>query len=132
MNDVSTLRLYLMRLLYLLNFLMLGMQVWPALLNHPSAWEPVRGVAFAFWAALSLLSGLGVRYPLKMVPALLMQFVYKSIWLLAVALPHWPEFASLELTKIMWGGVIVDVIVIPWMYVFANFVRARGDRWKRV
>jgi hypothetical protein len=81
-EDVSIVRLYLMRLLYLLNFVMIGLDVWPAIINHQGAWDPVRGVAYSFWGALSLLSGLGLRYPLKMVPLLLMQLVYKAILLI--------------------------------------------------
>jgi len=37
-EEVSTLRLYLLRLLYLLNFALLGLDVWPALINHPGEW----------------------------------------------------------------------------------------------
>ncbi len=55
-EQTSMFRLYLMRLLYLLNFVLLGLQVWPALINHVGAWDPVKGVAFSFWAALSALS----------------------------------------------------------------------------
>jgi len=130
MSEVSTLRLYVMRLLYLLNFVMLGLSVWPAIIKHSGAWDPVKGVAFSFWAALSLLSALGLRYPLKMTPMLLMQFVYKTIWVLAIALPLWPTFRSLEITRVMAGGMVVDLIVIPWGYVFATFVKAPGDRWR--
>ena len=84
-EEVSIFRLYLMRLAYLLNFVMLGLQVWPAIINHKIPWDPFHGVAFSFWAALSLLAGLGIRYPLRMLPVLFMQLTYKSIWLMAVA-----------------------------------------------
>ena len=131
-EQTSMFRLYLMRLLYLLNFVLLGLQVWPALINHVGAWDPVKGVAFSFWAALSALSVLGLRYPLKMVPLLLLQMLYKSIWVLAVALPLWSTFRSIELTKIMAMGAAVDLIVIPWPYVIANYVKKPGDRWRRV
>ena len=40
-----------------------------------------------------------------MVPVLLMQFVYKVIWLLAVALPMWETVRSLGLTRAMAIGV---------------------------
>ena len=70
-EETSTFRLYLMRLLYLLNFVLLGSSVWPAIFNHAGEWDPVKGVAFSFWAALSALSVLGLRYPLKMLPLLL-------------------------------------------------------------
>jgi len=123
-------RLYLMRLLYMLNFGMLGLSVWPEIINHAGAWDPVKGVAFSFWAALSVLSGLGLRYPLKMLPLLLLQLLYKSIWVIAVALPLWSAFRSVELTRIMAMGAVVDLIVIPWPYVIANYVKKPGDRWR--
>ena len=129
-DETSIYRLYLMRLLYLLNFVLLGLQAWPVLINHTGAWDPVRGVAWSVWAALSALAGLGVRYPLKMLPLLLMQMLYKSIWVIAVALPLWSTFRSMELTKVMAYGAVVDLIVIPWPYVLANYVRKPGDRWK--
>ena len=129
-GGVSTLRLYLMRAVFLLNFVVLGSDVWPALLNHPEPWDPVKSAAFGFWAALSLLSMLGLRYPVKMLPLLLFQFIYKAIWLLAVALPHWSAFQAVALTKIMVFGLIIDLLVIPWPFVFRNYVKERGDRWR--
>ena len=91
-EETSMFRLYLMRLLYLLNFVMLGLSVWPEIINHAGAWDSVKGVAFSFWAALSVLSGLGLRYPVKMLPLLLLQLLYKAIWVIAVALPVWSAF----------------------------------------
>ena len=133
-EEVSTFRLYLMRLLYLGNFVFLGLNVWPELikhfLNNTTAWDPVRGVAFSFWAALSVLSGLGIRYPLKMLPLLLLQLLYKSIWLIAVYLPLRSAGQSTDLIRVMAIGVVVDLIVIPWPYVLAKYVKQRGDRWR--
>ena len=130
-TETSMVRLYLMRVLYLLNFVLLGIDVWPELIHHVGPWDPVKGVAFSFWGALSALSALGLRYPLKMVPLLLMQFVYKGIWLLAVALPMWSVVRSTGLTKAMAVGVVLDLIVIPWGYVLVSYVRQPGDRWRR-
>ena len=129
-EETSTFRLYLMRLLYLLNLVLLGSSVWPAIFNHVGAWDPVKGVAFSFWAALSALSVLGLRYPLKMLPLLLLQMLYKSIWLIVVALPMWSAVHSTELAKAMIMGIPVDLIAIPWPYVLANYVKKRGDRWR--
>jgi hypothetical protein len=129
-HEPHILRLYVMRLLYLLNFLFLAPDVWPPLIHHNGPWDPVKGVAFSFWAALSTLCLLGIRHPLKMVPVLLMQFVYKLIWLLAVALPMWPTMRGAELTRVMLGGVIADVIVIPWVYVWITYFLQPGDRWR--
>jgi hypothetical protein len=135
-GDVSTLRLYLLRLLYLGNFVGLALNVWPELVSPAKPIAPLPGVAFAFWAALSTLSALGLRYPLKMLPVLFMQLFYKSVWLLAVALPLWSSgqwsSSAAELFKVMVMGVIGDLLVIPWPYVFANYVRKPGDPWKFV
>jgi len=130
-KPVATWRLYVMRLVFLLNFVLLGSDVWPEILRHQGVWDPVKGVAFSFWAALSLLSGLGLRYPLKMVPLLLLQLVYKTIWLLAVALPMWPALRSTDITRAMVIGVVVDVLGIPWSYILASYVKERGDRWRQ-
>ena len=57
-------------------------------------------------------------------------FLYKFIWVLAVALPMWSTFRSIELTKVMGLGALVDIAIIPWPYVLANYVKRGGDRWK--
>lgn len=129
-EDVSTFRLYLMRLLYLLNFVGLGLSVWPAILKHQGLGDPLQAVAVCFWAALSALMGLGLRYPLKMLPLSLLQILYKAIWLTAVALPLRSAGQSSNLTKPFVIGVILDLIVIPWPYVLANYVKKRGERWR--
>ncbi len=128
--EVSTFRLYLLRTLYLLNFAGLGLVVWPELINHGKLWDPLAGVAFSFWATLALLCGLGLRYPLQMLPMLLTQLVYKSIWLSAVMLPRWSAGRSTPMTKDFIIGAIADLIAIPWPYVLANYVKNRGDRWR--
>jgi hypothetical protein len=134
-KEVSLFRLYLMRCLYLLNFAMLGMSVWPGLINHHGKpWDPMHGIAVSFWAALSALSILGIRYPLKMVPLLILQLCYKSVWVLAVGFPlrSAGQFDSVaaELFSVCAKGLIVDIIVIPWPYVLSHYVKAPGDRWR--
>jgi hypothetical protein len=128
--EVSIFRLYLLRTLYLLNFAGLGLAVWPELINHGKLWDPMAGVAFSFWATLALLCGLGLRYPLQMLPVLLMQLVYKSVWLVAVMLPRWSAGRSTPMTRDFVMGLIADLIVIPWPYVFSKYVKNRGDRWR--
>jgi hypothetical protein len=121
-----------MRFLYLLNFVLVGFGAWAEFISHQGEWDPLRGVAFSFWAALSVLSGLGLRYPLKMLPLLFMQLFYKSVWLIAVAPPLWSAGRSIGFTEGMLIGVVLDLIVIPWPYVLATYVKKRGDRWGRV
>jgi hypothetical protein len=119
-----------MRALYLLSFLWLGAEVWPRLLWPDEPWNPLPGVAFSFWAALSALCGLGLRYPLQMLPLLLLQLVYKSIWLIAVGLPLGSAGRPSNLTEGFLVAVALDLIAIPWPYVLAHYVRKRGERWR--
>ena len=128
--EISIVRLYLLRALYLMNFVFLGSGVFSTLAGHEGAWDPVKGAAFCLWGTLALLSGVGLRYPLAMLPVLLFQLIYKGLWLALIALPHWPAFESLRITDVMLIGFAVDLIVIPWPYVFASFVRKAGDRWR--
>jgi hypothetical protein len=134
MPELSAVRMYALRLAYLLNFAGLGLMVWPALLNPDKPLGLLEGVAFSFWAAFSVLMGLGLRYPLQMLPLLFLQLFYKVVWLLAVALPLrsaglWDSRAT-GLTRNFVIPVVVDLLVIPWAYVLANYVKKAGDSWK--
>src|SRR6185369_6640195 len=48
-----------------------------------------RGVQKALISGLWVTSLFALRYPLKMVPILLFELVWKLIWLLAFGLPEW-------------------------------------------
>ncbi len=132
-EEVSTLRLYLMRGLYLLIAVGLGSMIWPGIIHHAKPWGHMQGVANAFMAALSVLALVGVRYPLQMLPLLLFELLWKVIWLLAVALPLWSANqldpnTSQSITDCL-VGIVICPLVIPWGYVLTNYVRKRGDRW---
>ncbi|MEA3066035.1 MAG: hypothetical protein QOJ27_2492 [Sphingomonadales bacterium] len=134
MAEVSLLRLYVMRAFYLLILLGVGSMALPSLIAADVPLRPLEGVAFSFWGALALLAGVGLRYPLRMVPLLVVQLVYKALWLLAVALPLWRAGAPFDdetarFTRAMAIGVGLDLIVVPWRYVFAYYARTPGDRW---
>ena len=89
MQEVSTFRLYLLRATYLLLIVGLGFQIWPGILNPPRDLEHMRGPVRSLLAAVSLLAILGLRYPLKMLPLLFFELVWKSIWVVAIGLPLW-------------------------------------------
>ena len=46
------------------------------------------GVTAAIWTTFGLLAILGLRDPIKYMPILLFQFIYKLIWIFAVFLPN--------------------------------------------
>lgn len=129
-KEVSLFRLYLLRALYLGNFIMLGLSVWPGILTHHGWANPLEGVGIAAWGALSLLCVIGIRYPLKMLPLLFVQFTYKIIWVLAVALPRISTGAPTWYLKPMLIGAILEPLLMPWGYIFATYIKEPGDRWR--
>ncbi|MBV9748977.1 MAG: hypothetical protein JO157_09190 [Acetobacteraceae bacterium] len=135
MTDVPLYRLYLLRAMYLIIAAGMGVQIWPLLFHH-RPWEVMHGVGVSFLAALTLICLAGVRYPLAMLPLLVFEFLWKAIWMLAIALPavlHHHFDADVRETAFACGlGVVLVPLVLPWPYLFARFVRAPGDRWGRV
>ena len=135
MSDVSTFRLYILRAIYLLIMVGMGLQIWPLILHHPSDLEHYRGVTRSLIGAVTLLCALGIRYPLKMLPLLLYELVWKATWVVSFGLPAWsadqmtPDMQ--ETMKACLMGVVVFPLVIPWRYVWANYVQAPGDRWRK-
>ncbi len=134
---VSLLYLYLLRFGYALLAFLMGSAVWPALLHHetwPLTLGPFQSVGNSMLAGLALLSVLGLRYPLKMLPLLMFETVWKAIWLIVVALPLWlnhdPIPDAVAQTAQACLMAVIFPILIPWRYVFATFVLRPGDRWR--
>jgi hypothetical protein len=132
MNDVSLFRLYLLRAMYLLIVVGLGILIWPGVIHHVKPWGLMQGVVNCMLAAFSALCLLGLRYPLQMLPLLMWELLWKSIWLLVVALPAW---SSGQMDAATWGTAtdcLVAVIipfVIPWRYVWTHYAARHADRW---
>ena len=132
MNDVSLLRLYLLRAMYLLITVGLGIVVIPDVIHHARPWTRMEGASQCMLAAFWALSALGLRYPLQMLPILLWELSWKSLWLLIVALPAWLSGSMDQGTAAMASEILVVVLipfVIPWNYVFAHYVQKAGNRW---
>lgn len=132
--EVSVFRLYVMRVLYLLIGLAQGSQTWAAIIHRVRPWDYWHGVGMSFLGALTLLALLGLRYPVKMIPLLIFEFVWKLIWTLAVWLPLWLGHRVDADTADSFGpiflGVVLVPIVLPWGYVCKTYVAAPGDRWR--
>ena len=128
-REISLARLYILRGMYLLNCLLVGSGVGYEFLHRQHPWDPVTGAAFSLWAALAGLSALGIRYPLAMLPVVFMQLFYKSFWIVAVYLPLRAAGRSSDLTQSFLIAILLDILVIPWSYVRAQYIRQPADRW---
>jgi hypothetical protein len=130
-GEVSLVRLYVLRATYLLLVVGVGAMILPPLISH----EPMaRGVIPSLLGALWLLAFVGLKYPLQMLPLLMFEFAWKTIWFFDFGLPQWsagrmPPTFSEDFTAIT-AGVILMPIVIPWGYVWRHYVKAPGDRWR--
>lgn len=132
--ELSLFRLYLIRAAFLLIGLAQGSRTWPAIVHHVGPWEFWHGVGTSFFGALTALSLLGVRYPIRMLPLLIFELAWKLVWTLAIWLPLWlahrvdadtaDNFLSISL------GVVIVPLILPWGYVWKNYVTAASDRWK--
>jgi hypothetical protein len=132
-GEVPVFRLYALRAGYLLLVVGLGSQIWPAMIHHAKPWDLMQGVANSMLAAMSALAVLGLRYPLRMLPLLFFELLWKTIWLIAIALPLWSAGqmdADTVATVQACLVAIVFPIVIPWRYVLENYLRKPGDRWR--
>lgn len=132
MTEVSPIRLWVMRAMYLFMALGIGATVWPSILSHGPELPRMAGVALALLGTIGLLALIGLRYPLQMIPLLLVELVWKAIWLAAFALPRWLENSLDEgmrssIFETSLGAVLI--LVIPWRYVWTNYVVKPGDPW---
>ena len=132
MNELSLTRLYALRAAYLLIAVGLGLTIWPELPHH-GQWARMQGVVMCVLTAVSLLAILGLRYPVQMLPLLMFELAWKSIWLLIVAVPLW---IAQQMDAATWATAsaclmgLIFPFVIPWRYVFANYALKGGDRWR--
>jgi hypothetical protein len=129
-RELSTARRYLLKVFYLFNAIVIGAGAWPELINSREPWDLIRSIAFSIYAAYSLLMLVGVAVPMRMLPLLLLQLLYKAIWIAAVGLPMWAAGHLDQVSgviKFFAAIVILDLAIIPWRYVFQALAR-KGRR----
>jgi hypothetical protein len=124
-EGVMRINIYLLRLLYALMFFMLGQTTWTEILTHQGQWEPNKAVAWTVWTAFATLAGLGLLRPVKMLPIILLEILYKVMWLAIVAYPLWSrgELAGspAESTTYAFLGVLLAIIAVPWGYIAKSY-----------
>jgi hypothetical protein len=127
-------RLNLMRVGYAVIGIGLVLVKWPLLVSHPDPWPLFEGVETCILVAMSLLALLGLRYPVRLLPILLFECGWKLLWLSVVAAPQLAAGTLDAATREVAGTCLVVVIVfavVPWRYVWRQYVAAKGDPWRR-
>jgi hypothetical protein len=113
MHEVSLLRLYTLRLCYLILVVGLGLVIWPTVIHHSPEQAVAHGIQLSLFAGLGLTAVLGLRYPVQMIPLLLFELTWKAIYLLAFALPLWLAHQVTPAAASDIQAVLVVVIFIP-------------------
>jgi hypothetical protein len=106
----------------------LGMILLPDQLQSAFRFPPqdpvMLGACGSVFLALGLVSLLGLRSPLKFVPILLVELLYKPIWLVACALPLFLRgefpFYVVFISFVFITFIIGDLIAIPFPYLLSK------------
>jgi len=127
-TELSRPRLHALRFFYLVLAVGLAIFDWPQVIRHAEG--PLTGAAAAnsLLAAIGLLSLLGLRHPLRMLPLLVFEVVWKAIYLAFYALPLWRTGQLDETSLANVHSVLVIVLfipLIPWRYVIKTYVLGR-------
>jgi len=82
------------------------------------------GLGASVFLALGLVAILGIRAPLKYCPILLVELVYKLLWLCGVVIPvalrgEFPNWCIVQVA-IFCTFVVGDLIAIPFRYMFSR------------
>jgi hypothetical protein len=130
-QEVSLVRMYVIRAACLASVIALGSSNLPDLIwPDPMA----RGMISAILGGLWVMVAIGIRYPLKMVPIFLFEFVWKVIWLFRFGLPQWMAgTGSPRLSEDLIGIGLFPIfvgLIIPWGYVWRHYVVEPSERWR--
>ncbi len=93
-----------------------------ALFSQPAQDLYLYGIAAAVWTAFGLLAILGLRDPIKYMPILLFQFIYKLIWLFAVFIPNvvvdGVRFDTITVLLVFLLFIVGDFLTLPFKDLF--------------
>ncbi|MDO3387189.1 hypothetical protein QWI17_15205 [Gilvimarinus sp. SDUM040013] len=126
MKNLTQSRLWVLRAMYVFIVVGLSLTIWPELRESVGSSADAHTVVSTFLIAIMLLSLLGVAYPLKLIPILLFEIVWKGAWLLLFALP---KLISGDLDEYSYSvavaclmGIILIPAAIPWKFVWNQYV----------
>lgn len=133
-EGVRPINVYLLRILFLLVFLFVSYDSWRAILTHQGPWDHLRAAAICMFAAYALLSLIGVFHPLKMLPLVLFEVVFKILWLIVVAYPLWSagklKGSPAEGMTYVFLWVVLPIVATPWGYVLNRYILSRKTPMK--
>lgn len=126
-DGVSRINIYLLRALFGLMAVFLGAESWTYIAEFSGAWDPAAAAAWCMWAGFSLLALIGVVNPLKMLPLIMLEILYKALWLTIVAYPLWSnnELAGSPAEQMAsdFSWVVLAMLAMPWRYAYRSYIK---------
>ncbi len=125
-EGVPGINIYLLRLMFILMVVFLGMDSWSHILSFKGIWNSTNAMAWCIWASYSVLAILGIIHPLKMLPIVMLEIFYKVLWLMIVAFPLWKSNqltgspAEAMTNAFLW--VLLPIVAMPWKYFFKEYI----------
>ena len=122
---LSSLRLNLLRLAYAILGFGLAITLWPQLVEPVQDWPLKSGVVASMLGALSILALIGLWRPMVMLPVLIFEVFWKTIWLFRMALPLWLTDSMDEATMqtVFECALVIPIaLLIPWGHVLRGLV----------
>ena len=133
MPELSITRLYLLRFCYALLFVGAGLTYWPMLVRDAASQPVLASACSAMLVAISVVAFFGLFSPVRLIPILMFEAVWKVLWMAFVALPRWrsgtldEEFVA---ALFACSFVVPYLLFIPWRRVVATYL-TQPERWGR-
>ena len=128
-EGIRPINIYGIRFIFILMATLLAMDVWPHLITDDLSRDPTDAMNWSVWAAFTLCAVIGIFRTVKMIPIMLFEVAYKTIWLILVALPL---FLEGNLSDDTTDGmifpfllVILPIAFMPWGYVRKTYFMFR-------
>ena len=93
----------------------------------------MRGGVESMMGAMALLCFIGVFHPLKMLPVMLFEMLWKTLWLLIIALPAWlNDRWTGDIESVFYDciGIIIAYLIVPWGYIWAKYFKQKDIPWR--
>lgn len=131
---LSATRVALLRVVYAIIVLGNAVMIAPTILFPATSLADSHTVISSMLGALMLVSAIGLLQPVKMLPVLLWEAAWKSIWFFNFALRMWldgglDEYAAGVLVGVL--GNLLVVAFIPWGFVYRYYLKRTPESWTR-
>jgi hypothetical protein len=134
-HSLPTWRVNVMRIGYAVMGVGIAFLKWPLFFQNGGlgALPVYEGVVAALLTSMGLLALLGLRYPLQLLPLLVLETLWKLIWLAAVGVPALMAGDMSDQMSTVLGSVMLVVLILavtPWDSAWKRCVRAPGAPWR--